>query len=101
MSRDDILPEERLPASLLTGFLGSGKTTLLSKLLRQPALAETAVVINEFGEIGLDHHLVENAPEQTVLLDSGCLCCSRTATRTVPAATEASTARRRVVCSSA
>ena len=76
MSREDILPEERLPASLLTGFLGSGKTTLLSKLLRQPALAETAIVINEFGEIGLDHHLVENAPEQTVLLDSGCLCCS-------------------------
>ncbi|MGH6937725.1 CobW family GTP-binding protein [Hypericibacter sp.] len=76
VSRDDIAPEERLPASLLTGFLGSGKTTLLSKLLRQPALAETAVVINEFGEIGLDHLLVENAPEQTVLLDSGCLCCS-------------------------
>jgi G3E family GTPase len=76
VSRDDIASEERLPASLLTGFLGSGKTTLLSKLLRQPALAETAVVINEFGEVGLDHHLVENAPEQTVLLDSGCLCCS-------------------------
>ena len=76
MSRDDILPEERLPASLLTGFLGSGKTTLLSKLLRQPALAETAVIINEFGEIGLDHLLVENAPEQPVLLDSGCLCCT-------------------------
>jgi G3E family GTPase len=76
VSREDILPEERLPASLLTGFLGSGKTTLLSKLLRQPALAETAVIINEFGEIGLDHLLVENAPEQTVLLDSGCLCCT-------------------------
>jgi G3E family GTPase len=76
VSRDDILPEERLPASLLTGFLGSGKTTLLSKLLRQPALAETAVIINEFGEIGLDHLLVENAPEQPVLLDSGCLCCT-------------------------
>jgi G3E family GTPase len=76
VSRDDVLPEERLPASLLTGFLGSGKTTLLSKLLRQPALAETAVIINEFGEIGLDHLLVENAPEQPVLLDSGCLCCT-------------------------
>ncbi|HWA42392.1 MAG TPA: GTP-binding protein [Hypericibacter adhaerens] len=76
MSREDILPEERLPASLLTGFLGSGKTTLLSRLLRQPALAETAVIINEFGEIGLDHLLVENAPEQPVLLDSGCLCCT-------------------------
>jgi G3E family GTPase len=72
----DIAPEERLPASLLTGFLGSGKTTLLSKLLRQPALADTAVVINEFGEIGLDHLLVESAPEQPVLLDSGCLCCT-------------------------
>ena len=76
MSAQDIVPEERLPASLLTGFLGSGKTTLLSKLLRQPALAETAVIINEFGEIGLDHLLVESAPEQTVLLDSGCLCCT-------------------------
>jgi G3E family GTPase len=76
MSNQDIAPEERLPASLLTGFLGSGKTTLLSKLLRQPALAETAVVINEFGEIGLDHLLVENAPEQSVLLESGCLCCT-------------------------
>ena len=52
-------PAERLPVSVLTGFLGSGKTTLLRELLRDPDFSETAVVINEFGEIGLDHLLVE------------------------------------------
>ncbi len=67
---------ERLPVSVITGFLGSGKTTLLKHLLRQPDMADTAVVINEFGEIGLDHLLVEQAKEDTILLSSGCLCCS-------------------------
>ncbi|MFM9937948.1 MAG: CobW family GTP-binding protein [Hyphomicrobiaceae bacterium] len=64
-----------IPVTLLTGFLGSGKTTLLSQLLRQPALARTAVIINEFGEIGLDHELVASSDEQFVELTTGCLCC--------------------------
>ncbi|MGH6892535.1 MAG: CobW family GTP-binding protein [Dongiaceae bacterium] len=67
---------ERLPVSVITGFLGSGKTTLLKHLLLQPDMADTAVVINEFGEIGLDHLLVEHAKEDTILMSSGCLCCS-------------------------
>jgi G3E family GTPase len=67
---------ERLPVSVITGFLGSGKTTLLKHLLQQPDMADTAVVINEFGEIGLDHLLVEAAKEDTILMSSGCLCCS-------------------------
>ncbi|MGF1611683.1 MAG: CobW family GTP-binding protein, partial [Kiloniellales bacterium] len=74
---DDLaVPDEPLPVSVLTGFLGSGKTTLLRRLLAHPAMDETAVIINEFGEIGLDHLLVEKADEDTVLLNSGCLCCS-------------------------
>jgi G3E family GTPase len=66
----------RLPVSLLTGFLGSGKTTVLNHLVRQPALAKTVVVINEFGEIGLDHDLMESSNEDLVMLQSGCLCCT-------------------------
>ncbi len=69
-------PLEKLPVSVITGFLGSGKTTLLKHLLVQDWMADTAVVINEFGEIGLDHVLVEAANEDTVLLSSGCLCCT-------------------------
>ena len=64
-----------IPVSVITGFLGSGKTTMLSHLLRQPALADTAVIINEFGEIGLDHDLIETSDETTVTLQTGCLCC--------------------------
>ncbi len=63
-------------AHLLTGFLGSGKTSLLKRLLALPDLAGTAVLINEFGEVGLDHLLVEEVDEQVVLLKSGCVCCS-------------------------
>ncbi|SCY33899.1 CobW family GTP-binding protein [Microvirga guangxiensis] len=64
------------PVNLITGFLGSGKTTLLQRLLRDPALADTAVLINEFGDVGLDHHLLERIDETMVLLQSGCLCCT-------------------------
>jgi G3E family GTPase len=67
---------ERLPISVLTGFLGSGKTTVLSHLLRDPAMHDTAVVINEFGEVGLDHMLVESSNDDIVVLNSGCLCCT-------------------------
>jgi G3E family GTPase len=63
-------------AHLLTGFLGSGKTSLLKRLLALPDLAGTAVLINEFGEVGLDHLLLEEVDEQVVLLKSGCVCCS-------------------------
>src|SRR5215471_4031413 len=69
-------PLAPLPFTVLTGFLGAGKTTLLNRLLRDPALAETAVIINEFGEIGLDHLLVEHVDDGVVLLASGCLCCT-------------------------
>jgi len=64
------------PVNLLTGFLGSGKTTLLKRLLADPALFDTAVLINEFGEVGLDHHLLERLDDTMVLLQSGCLCCT-------------------------
>ncbi|GLK69817.1 CobW family GTP-binding protein [Hansschlegelia plantiphila] len=67
---------EPIPFTLLTGFLGAGKTTLLNRLLRDPALAEAAVVVNEAGEIGVDHLLVEHVAEGVVALAGGCLCCS-------------------------
>jgi G3E family GTPase len=61
---------------VLTGFLGAGKTTLLNRWLRDPALADTVVIVNEFGEIGLDHLLIETISEDMVLLGAGCLCCT-------------------------
>jgi G3E family GTPase len=67
---------EFTPVHLITGFLGAGKTTLLQRLLAQPALADAAVLINEFGEIGLDHLLLERLTDDVVLLASGCICCS-------------------------
>jgi G3E family GTPase len=69
-------PHAPIPLNVLTGFLGAGKTTLLNRLLKDPALAQTAVVINEFGEIGLDHLLVEHADDGIVMLTTGCLCCT-------------------------
>lgn len=66
----------KIPVTVLTGFLGAGKTTLLNRLLKAPEMAGTAVLINEFGEIGLDHLLVERLDEDTVLLNAGCLCCT-------------------------
>src|SRR5947209_10296749 len=67
---------ERLPVSLIAGFLGSGKTTLLNRLVQRPELADSAVIINEFGEIALDHLLVAPVEGETIVLASGCLCCA-------------------------
>ena len=67
---------DSLPVSVVTGFLGSGKTTLLNRLIQHPAMDKTAVVINEFGEIGIDNMLVEQVDDDVVLMSSGCLCCT-------------------------
>ena len=72
MPREDRI---RIPVTILTGFLGSGKTTLLNRVLRDRRFADTAVIVNEIGAIGLDHLLIEHATDDVVLLDSGCLCC--------------------------
>ncbi len=65
-----------MPIAIVTGFLGSGKTTFLRRLLAAPAMADTAVIINEFGEVGLDHLLVAASPDEVIQLPSGCLCCT-------------------------
>ncbi len=65
-----------IPVSIITGFLGSGKTTLLARLMREPAMGRTAVIINEFGAIALDHDLIETSDESFVQLSNGCLCCN-------------------------
>ena len=65
-----------VPVNVVTGFLGSGKTTLLRRLLASPRLASCAVLVNEFGEVGLDHHLLESVTGSMVLLDNGCVCCA-------------------------
>ncbi|HLA19847.1 MAG TPA: GTP-binding protein [Pseudolabrys sp.] len=75
-SADRRQPATPIPLTVLTGFLGAGKTTLLNRLLKDEGMAETAVIINEFGEVSLDHLLVEYVGDNMVLLQSGCLCCT-------------------------
>jgi G3E family GTPase len=67
---------DRTPVAIVTGFLGSGKTTLLSRLLAHPGMGETAVIVNELGEVAIDHHLLRRVDERTVVLGNGCVCCS-------------------------
>src|SRR6478672_4845937 len=69
-------PQTTIPVAIVTGFLGSGKTTLISRILRDPAFARTAVIVNEFGEIGLDHELIASSDETLLALTTGCLCCA-------------------------
>src|SRR6516225_8903022 len=68
--------KSRIPVTLVTGFLGSGKTTFINAALRSPELAKTLVVVNEFGEVGLDHHLFAASSDSVVVLENGCLCCT-------------------------
>lgn len=73
---DPLSQRAALPVTVLTGFLGSGKTTVLARLLRHEEFRNTAVIINEFGEVGLDHDLLEQSREELVLLSNGCICCT-------------------------
>jgi G3E family GTPase len=66
----------KTPVTLVTGFLGSGKTTLVARLLGHPELQDTAVIVNELGEVGIDHHLLRRVDERTVVLRNGCVCCA-------------------------
>ncbi len=66
----------QIPVTLLTGFLGAGKTSLVKRILQDPRFVDTALVINEFGEVGLDHILLEAAPEMIIEVTEGCLCCT-------------------------
>ena len=66
----------KIPVSILTGFLGSGKTTLLNRVLREPGFERTAVIVNEFGDVGIDHDLIETSDDAVILLENGCLCCA-------------------------
>ena len=70
------MEDKRVPLTLLTGFLGAGKTTLLNTVLENTSAGRVAVIVNEFGEAGLDHDLIEQSSEEIILMQSGCLCCS-------------------------
>jgi G3E family GTPase len=70
-----VIPDGRTPVVVVTGFLGSGKTTLLNRLITSPGFTDSLVVVNEFGEVPVDHHLLESSAERTVALPNGCLCC--------------------------
>ncbi|MDB5556495.1 MAG: cobalamin biosynthesis CobW-like protein, partial [Rhizobium sp.] len=71
-----VQPSDRIPVTIITGFLGAGKSTLLNRLLRDPDMKDAAVIINEFGEVGIDHLLVEASGDSMVELSNGCLCCT-------------------------
>ncbi len=73
---DDQTKDRRIPVTILTGFLGAGKTTLLNAVLSETSAGKIAVIVNEFGEAGLDHDLIESVEDEVVLMQSGCLCCS-------------------------
>jgi G3E family GTPase len=73
---DEMSRDSRVPVNIISGFLGSGKTSLLQRVLSDPFFANTAVLINELGEIGLDHQLLDYVDEETVVLKNGCICCS-------------------------
>jgi len=70
-----VIPDGRTPVFVVTGFLGSGKTTLLNRLIATPRFLDSLVVVNEFGEVPVDHHLLQSSEEKTVALPNGCLCC--------------------------
>ena len=76
ISLDDLGLERVVPVTVVTGFLGSGKTTLLSRLLAHSDIKNTAVIVNELGEVGLDHLLVQSPVDETILLENGCICCT-------------------------
>ncbi len=76
MMPNSTTPPPPIPVTLITGFLGSGKTTLLNALLKHEGMSDTAVIVNEFGEIGIDHLLVEQVDEGIIEMSSGCLCCT-------------------------